>query len=284
MPTLALTTDFGLSDGYVAAVKGVVLSIARDVTFVDVTHDISPQDVVQGAYVLSTVVRFLPKGTVHLAVVDPGVGTRRRPIALRCGGSYFVGPDNGLMSLGVEELLGGSIEAPLDPSGDLVGPATMIEVEVPAEVEAVELVDPSYRLDDVSDTFQGRDIFAAAAAHICLGVELSKMGPRIETIRWFRLARPVKQMDGLIEAQILSIDHYGNAITTLRYGPQMDGASVEVGGRSISAISTSYADGPDELVAIWGSSGRLEVAVRNGSAAQALGLTRGDRILVRLPV
>lgn len=264
--------------------KGVVLSIAPDVNFVDVTHDIPPQDVVQGAYVLSTVVRFLPRGTVHLAVVDPGVGTGRRPIALRCEGSYLVGPDNGLISLAVDELLGRRTKVSLAPSDDLVDLVTLVEAEIPTEVEAVELVEPSYRLDDVSDTFHGRDIFASASAHICLGVELDKMGPRIDTMRWVRLASPVKHADGLIEAQILCVDRYGNAITTLLYDPQMDGASVELASHSIANISTNYADGPEELLAIWGSSGRLEIAVRNGSAAQALKLTRGDRVLVRLRV
>ena len=179
-PTVTLTTDFGHGDAYAAAMKGVILTSAPGVSCVDITHEVPPQDVLHGAYVLAEAVPFFPQGSVHAAVVDPGVGTDRRAIAVRVGGVHLVGPDNGVLSLAIEALLPASADWPLanEADEDDGALARTVESPAPAGVEVFELTDPAYRLAEVSNVFHGRDIFAPAAAHLCLGVDAARMGPR----------------------------------------------------------------------------------------------------------
>ena len=255
----------------------------------DISHDVAPQDVLHGAYVLAEAVPFFPQGCVHVAVVDPGVGTDRRAIAARVGGVHLVGPDNGVLSLAIEALLPAPSTWPAadDEPGDEDGGALARTVEspVPAEVEVFELADPAYRLAEVSAVFHGRDIFAPSAAHLCLGVDAARMGPRLATLHRLRIARPAPASDGAIVARIIHLDTFGNAVTNLKRADAPNVTSVEAAGRVIRGLRHSYGSAQDgEPLAVWGSGGRLEVAVRNGSAARTLGLARGDRVLARLDV
>ena len=229
--------------------------------------------------------RSFPKACVHAAVVDPGVGTDRRAIAVRVGGVHLVGPDNGVLSLAIEALLPASADWPLanEADEDDGALARTVESPAPAGVEVFELTDPAYRLAEVSNVFHGRDIFAPAAAHLCLGVDAARMGPRLATLRRLRIARPAPPVDGAIVARVLHVDGFGNAVTNLRHTDAPNVASVEAAGRVIGGVRRSYGSAEDGApLAVWGSGGRLEIAVRNGSAARTLALARGDRVLARL--
>ena len=183
-----------------------------------------------GAYVLAEAVPFFPQGSVHAAVVDPGVGTDRRAIAVRGGGVHLVGPDNGVLTLAIEALLPASADWPLatEADEDDGALARAVESPAPAGVEVFELTDPAYRLAEVSNVFHGRDIFAPAAAHLCLGVDAARMGPRLATLRRLRIARPAPPVDGAIAARVLHVDGFGNAVTNLRHTDAPNVASVEL--------------------------------------------------------
>jgi S-adenosylmethionine hydrolase len=186
---ITLTTDFGTSDGYVAAMKGVMLSIHPDARFVDVTHEVSPQDVMEAAFVLKSAMPYYPAGTVHLVVVDPGVGTDRRAVALRHGEHWFVGPDNGVFPL-------------------------LLDDETPDAI--VELDDPSaWQTDDPSTTFHGRDIFAPAAAHLDRGASLEEVGTPVESLQPLRWALPISD-EHTVQGWVVHVDRFGNCITNIR--------------------------------------------------------------------
>lgn len=282
-PAVTLTSDFGRVDAYAAAMKGVILGIAPGVPCVDISHDVAPQDVLHGAYVLAEAVPYFPEGCVHVAVVDPGVGTSRRAIVARVGGVRLVGPDNGLLSLAVEALLPDPAAWPLaeiEPDDAL---SRTVESTLPMGVDVIELTDPAYRLAEVSNVFHGRDIFAPAAAHLALGVDAARMGPRLDTLYRLCIARPTPPVDGVITARVIHVDAFGNAVTNLRRAEAPNVASVDAAGRLIGEVRPSYGwAGEGKPLAVWGSGGRLEIAVRNGSAAESLGLARGDHVLVRL--
>ncbi len=194
MPIVTLLTDFGLEDEYVGVMKGVILSIAPQVRLVDLTHSVPPQDVRRAALILMNAAPYFPPDTVHLAVVDPGVGTERRPIAVRTGRGTFVGPDNGLFSF------------------------------VLAEMEtwtAVELREPAYRLPLVSTTFHGRDIFAPAAAHLASGVPVEALGPVVNNLATLPLPR-LEIGESSLEGEILYADRFGNLVTSIGRFYRMD--------------------------------------------------------------
>ena len=282
-PAVTLTTDFGRVDAYTAAMKGVILGIAPGVACVDISHDVAPQDVLHGAYVLAEAIPYFPEGCVHVAVVDPGVGTGRRAIAARIGGVHLVGPDNGLLSLAIEALLPEPAPWPLAEAESDDALARTVESALPKGVEVFELADPVYRLPEVSTVFHGRDIFAPAAAHLALGVDAARMGPRLDTLHRLCIARPAPPVDGMITARVIHVDTFGNAVTNLRRADVPNVASVEAAGRLIGEVLPSYGWADEgATLAVWGSGGRLEISVRNGSAAETLGLARGDRVLVRL--
>ena len=255
-PVLTLTTDFGLNDGFVGAMKGVILSICPDAVLVDIAHEIRPQDLLQAAYVLSTAVAYYPPGTVHLVVVDPGVGSERRPIAVQTARAAYVAPDNGVLSLALAQ----------DPAR-----------------KAVHLTDPVYRLSSVSPTFHGRDIFAPAAAHLARGAPLEEMGEALPVSDLIELPNPAPEPHpgGGWRCAILHVDRFGNLITNFRLQSRQRGLRIRVGERNIERVSRTFSDvEPGELVAYAGSSGYLEIAVREASAAQALSLDIGDTILI----
>jgi S-adenosylmethionine hydrolase len=255
---VTLTTDFGLRDPFVGIMKGVILSICPSARLVDLTHDLSPQDVQGGALALEAALDYFPPGTVHLAVVDPGVGSARRALAVRSAGHYLVGPDNGLFTFAFE---GGGWTA-------------------------VALTAPEYRLPDVSRTFHGRDIFAPAAAYLAAGVPLERLGPRIEDP--VRLSRPACRLEGgTLIGEVLDSDRFGNLMTSipadrLEEIPGRGDVAVEVSGRPVRGLVQAYAEAADgEAAAIVGSTGRLEVFVNGGSARDRLGVGRGAPIIVR---
>jgi len=237
--------------------KGVILGICPEAQLVDLTHDVAPQDVLGGALALESAAGFFPPGTVHLAIVDPGVGSERRAIALRAGGQYFVGPDNGLFTFALD---------------------------LPRWV-AVSLEEPAYRLADVSRTFHGRDIFAPAAAHLAAGVALERFGPPIRDPT--RLPWPACRRDGTdLVGEVIGSDRFGNLLTSVtaaeiaRLAPRMD-VTVLVAGRELGALAGSYAERSEgAAAAIIGSTGRLEVFVRNGDARSLLGAERGTPVRV----
>lgn len=276
MPVITLLTDFGTEDEYVGVMKGVILSIAPHVRLVDLSHQIPPQDVRRAAFFLSSVVPYFPPDTVHLAVVDPGVGTERRPLAIRAPVGMFAGPDNGLFSY--------------------------VLTEVP-KWAAVELRNPAYRLPSVSNTFHGRDIFAPAAAHLSAGVPLEALGPPVADL--LRLPVPRLEVQGnRLEGEILYADRFGNLVTSIgrlwwggdhltltpAFRPPIGAlvllfpaatARVTVAGVELRGIRRTYGEvAPGESLALVGSQGFLEIAVREGSAMERLSLRPGDRVQV----
>lgn len=263
-PIITLTTDFGTRDPWVGIMKGVILGICPEARLVDLSHDVAPQDVLEGALCLEAAAPFFPPGTIHLAVVDPGVGGPRRPLALRAGGLCYVGPDNGLFTFALERAREGPREA----------------------WSAVELAAPEYRLAPVSRSFHGRDIFAPAAAWLAAGVPLERFGPAIGDP--VRLALPSARSEpGEVVGEVVGADRFGNLVTSVR---DEDLASlggpgalvVEVAGRAAGAPVGAYADAaPGRLAALVGSTGRLEIFVREASAQAALGVGRGAIVRVR---
>lgn len=256
MGIITLLTDFGLQDSYVAEMKGVILSICPDATLVDITHSVPPQDIRHGAFILSAASRAFPPSTVHLAVVDPGVGSERRPVAIQTERGFFVAPDNGLLSFVLAE-----------------GPA----------LRAVLLSNQAYHRQPVSDTFHGRDIFAPAAAYIHNGVPLQAFGPEVSALSLFPMPRPRWIRENLLAGEVIHVDGFGNVITNIRCadGDWERFAQVQVGRRSVRRFCRTYADAlPGELIALFGSSGYLEVARREGNAARGLRAQVGTPVRV----
>ncbi|MGH7353833.1 MAG: SAM hydrolase/SAM-dependent halogenase family protein [Candidatus Rokuibacteriota bacterium] len=267
---VTLTTDFGRRDAYVAEMKGVVLGIAAragaSVQLVDVTHEVERHDVAEAALALEAAASFFPAGTVHVAVVDPGVGTERRGLVVAAAGQLFVGPDNGIF----EGIFEGIFTGILTPHVAVAG------------WRAWALESSEYRLPVVSRTFHGRDVFAPAAAHLACGVDPARLGPAVSDP--VRLPWPeVRAVAGGVAGTVLHVDRFGNLISSVRaesIAPLGAGAVVRVGGRAVARVGT-YADlRPGAAGALLGSGGRLEIAVREGSAAAALGARRGTPVIV----
>ena len=256
MAVITLLTDFGTSDGYVGAMRGVIVGINPQATVLDICHDITAQDVPGAAFVLSTAYRYYPPDTIHLVVVDPGVGSSRRAIAVRTQRGLFVAPDNGVLSY--------------------------VYAREPG-FEAVQLTEQRYWLSPVSDTFHGRDVFAPVAAHLSRGVQLCELGPAIDNPQRFALSEPEARSDGSMVGQILYIDRFGNLVTNVRRDLlPAGGVSIHIAGQTVNGPLAAYAGAKDgEVLALVGSHGYLELAVRNGSAAQVLGVVRGAEVRIQ---
>ncbi len=270
-----MLTDFGTSDGYVAAMKAVILNINPRVVIVDVTHEIPPQDVRSGAFVLNTVYRYFPPGTIHLMVVDPGVGSERAGVAVDTGEALYVAPDNGLLSYLLADKRAPAAHgiAPVDVAGTF-------PVEVPPHWRTVRLSESRYWLPGHSSTFHGRDIFAPVAAYLSMGEPLERFGPRMETLRSFEVPVARKGPDGAIEGEVVHTDRFGNLITSVREEDLPKGAVVvELGNYRIVGLSNNYSEGRG-LTALVGSSGYLEVALPGGSALAMTGLGAGSEVRV----
>lgn len=242
---VTLLTDFGMPDGYVAEVKGTLLRLAPGVILVDVTHDVPPGDVAAAAYVLGRVWHTFPEGTVHLAVVDPGVGTARRALAAASGGHRFVAPDNGLLS------------------GVLARPSASVVAFVPSP--------------GANPTFHGRDVFAPAAAALARGAALADLGREISDP--VRLPRPkLVREGGDVAGQVVYVDRFGTLVTNIPASRIVQAASVRMGVYDL-VLHTTFADVPvGDPVAFIGSGGTLEIAVRDGRADSALGASRGAEV------
>jgi len=260
-PVVALLTDFGTANHYAGTMKGVVLGICPDVTLVDIAHDLPPHDVMAGALELAAAYRYFPAGTIFLVVVDPGVGSARRALAVEAGGYRFVGPDNGVLSAVLKET-------------------------PPRKI--VELTERKYARPTISKTFEGRDRFAPAAAWLAKGVALASLGRPVADL--VRLDLPDPQVDDAgVSGLVISIDRFGNAITNIDRRTFEQGAPgrarVVVGAHEIARIVATYAEAPaGEPCALFGSTDRLEVAVPGGSAAERLGLGRGTAVrIARVP-
>lgn len=255
MTVLSITTDFGLTNGFVGVMKGVIYDIVPDVKIVDISQLISAQNVLEGAYTMWRAVPFFPPGSVHVGVVDPGVGTHRRPIGAHLGDQYFIAPDNGLLT-------------PL-----------ILDAERNGEImEFVHLDNPRYWLPKVSNTFHGRDIFAPTGAHLAAGVPLSELGAPITDPVRLELPQPEKTENGWL-AHITIIDVFGNLTTDLpaEFLKGRRDVLVRVRGHEINGIVDSYGHRKvGELVALVDSEYHVEVAVVNGSAAKQLGAQVGD--------
>lgn len=254
---ITLTTDFGRSDTYVAQMKGVILSINPAATIIDVTHEIPPQDILRGSIALGETWQAFPAGTIHVAVVDPGVGTSRYILGARCNDRVFVLPNNGLLSHVLKS-------SPVD--------------------EIVELREQSFWRTNVSNTFHGRDIIAPVAAHLSLGISLGKFGPSAKDIKLLDLSRPRFEERRLI-GSILRIDGFGNVITDIELADVRQIPTTEFvvscNQEQIAGISQTYGQHPPgTLIALFGSQGHLELAVVNGNAAVRLGAKRLGTIVL----
>lgn len=256
-PLIALLTDFGTRDAFVGIMKGVILGINPAVDIVDLSHEIPPQDIVAGALVLRSAVPFFPAGTIYVAVVDPGVGTERRALLLETQQGFFLGPDNGLLSLA----------APPE-----------------ATKRVIHLVNPAYFLTPCSRTFHGRDVFAPAAAHLSRGVAASQFGPVVPQIERILLP-PVERREGGIAGTVIYIDHFGNLVTNIGEADvrpfSKERLFISIGPMRISGMVDTYAavavGAPAALINSWGM---LEIALRNGSAARQFGITIGCEVRV----
>ncbi|MFO8232570.1 MAG: SAM-dependent chlorinase/fluorinase [Longimonas sp.] len=268
---ITLTTDFGTQDAYVSAMKGVMLSIAPDARLVDITHHVSPQDVMEAAFVLQGAVPHFPAGTVHLVVVDPGVGSERRAIALKHNDQWFVGPDNGVFSL-------------------------LLNQETPDTI--VELDNPNFwRTETPSSTFHGRDIFAPVAAHLAAGASLHDVGTPIDAMSSLRWALPMVVQHS-VEGWIVDIDRFGNCITNIQRDtvaeafPNIDADQLAapnpkqplplkcyVGSTILDALHPTYAAVAEgDPLMLFGSSDFLEIAVNSGHAAELLNIRKSDAV------
>ncbi len=250
---ITLLTDFGTVDGFVGAMKGVIASIAPDEPVVDITHDVSPQDVQAGAFALRNASSFYPPGTVHCAVVDPGVGTARRALALQTAHYRFVGPDNGLMTWAAEA------------DGGVL--------------KAFSCTNPDFHLPDVSCTFHGRDVFAPVAAHLAIDVPLAELGEPVDPTDLVRLPwreTPLPE-EGEVEAWVVHVDRFGNVITSVP-ATDVQGRTL-IDGKDVK-VCQAYDRPPGTLVVVPGSAGLLELSVVGGSAAELLDLHTGARVQI----
>lgn len=258
---ITLLTDFGERDPYVASMKGVILGINPEAKIVDITHQIPPQDILEAAYTLFTSYRYFPKGTIHIIVVDPGVGSRRRIIALKTENYIFIAPDNGVLSLILKKK----------------------KIK-----EIIEITNEKYFLKPVSDTFHGRDIFSPVAAYLSRGTPLRNLGKKIKKIKELKIATPEIKKGKLI-GRIIHIDRFGNLVTNVdreilsKLKIKNEKAKIEIGKRKIAGVKRSYVSvGKGELLALFGSSGFLEVSVNLGNASKVLGVKRGEKIEVEI--
>ena len=273
---LAFTTDFGSSDSYVAAMKGVALRIAPDLTLVDVTHEVPRHDIAHGAFILGGVYRYFPADTVHVAVVDPGVGTSRKAVALVTPYGSFCAPDNGLLSFVLNDHL---IEGWTSFESTEFG--APVKVAVPDGCEAYEISNPVYRLEPVSDTFHGRDIFTPAAAHLVSGLEPHCLGEPLRELTILNLFT-LERSDDAVTGRVIHIDRFGNVVANIPASQLPQGAVVvEIADTKIRGLSATFADA-EGLLALIGSHGYLEIAENLGSAAHRLDIGVGDTVVAHV--
>jgi len=258
-PLIALTTDFGYRDPWTAAMKGVILSLAPACRIVDLSHGIAPQHILEGALYLAAAVPQFPRETIHVAVVDPGVGTARRPIVARCADQFIVCPDNGLL--------------------------TLLARTHPVESARV-IENPAFMAATLSATFHGRDVFAPAAAHLAFGTAPAEFGPEAGDLVQIDVPEASLDRDGQLHGEVIHVDHFGNCITNIcrEMVPGDAGYRVQVAAATLPEIKRTYGDvAPGTLLALFGSSGHLEIAMAMDSAADALDLEPGAPVTLYRP-
>jgi len=260
-PPITLLTDFGTEDYFVGAVKGAILSTNPAARIVDITHDIPPHDVEAAAFTLLAAYQSFPPGTIHVAVVDPGVGSKRKALLIKSGGQFFIGPDNGIFSYVARD-----------------------------DVAVFQLTNTEYFREEISQTFHGRDVFAPVAAALSNGIAPEDLGQK--TSDWVRLPalQPRVLRDGRLEGRIIHIDRFGNCVTNITRSEVSEkeiasGARLEVGTKRIDSFKHFYEEEPrrkGKAFAIWGSAGFLEIAAENRSAADLLRVKRGDKVVLTI--
>ena len=261
-----MLTDFGTADYFVAAVKGVILDSNPTANIVDITHDIPPGDIEAAAFTLLAACSSFPSGTIHVAVVDPGVGSARKPILIRLGEQFFIGPDNGIFSYVCE-------------SKESLG----------VSAELFHLTNTEYFRHPVSATFHGRDVFAPVAAALSTGVKPARLGASISNIVRLPPLRPTITRDGSLRARIIHIDRFGNCVTNITQNDLTAkmiaaDATLRLKGQSVKSFRNYFAEeaaGKGKVFGIWGSAGFLEIAAANASAAKLLKARRGDAVTIR---
>lgn len=258
-PILTLTTDFGTADHFVGTMKGVILGICPEAQIVDISHEVTPFEIPEGAYLIAQAYRYFPKRTVHVVVVDPGVGTMRRPILLEAAGQFFVAPDNGVLSMIYSQ-----------------------------EKHKIRLISASrFFRQPVSQTFHGRDIFAPVGAHLAAGIRPAEVGKAIGDYLRPAFEKPIQSGKRTWNGRILRIDRFGNVVTNFHIGDFGDierrDFSLAIGAQEITVLARNYAAcGPGELFAIVGSSGYVEVSMGQGSAAKVIGCVAGAAAELRI--
>jgi S-adenosyl-L-methionine hydrolase (adenosine-forming) len=262
-PVITLTTDFGTNDHYVGAMKGVIVDIVPDAQIVDITHAVQAYDVLDGALTIAQAYSYFPNGTIHMVIVDPGVGTARRPILASSDGFHFIAPDNGVLSM------------------------------VYAREERIHvrhITSEHYFRQPVSNTFHGRDIFAPVAAYLAKQVDSHKFGDEIEDFVKFAAPKPKPAGENKIRGVVLKIDRFGNLVTNVTaadvpalFATKPGAFKIVVGTREITDIRTAYAEGtPGEVFGILGSMGYLEIVANRAAAAQITGATKGSEVSIVL--
>jgi S-adenosylmethionine hydrolase len=257
---ITLLTDFGTKDHYVASMKGTILNINPQCTLIDITHHVSPHDIKEGAFLLANAYSAFPKGTIHLSVVDPGVGGPRKPILLVTTYYFFVGPDNGLFTI-------------------------ILKREKVKKV--VALTNQKYFLSHISSTFHGRDLFAPVAAYLSLGVKPEAFGPELDSWVELDFEKP-RIREGRLIGEILNIDAFGNLISNIDekqffHFVKDHSFVIRTGKRTIQGLKKGYWEGKrNEVMALIGSGGFLEISVREGNAQKRLKVKKGDRIIIEI--
>jgi len=262
-PIITLTTDFGLNDHFIGTMKGVILSIEPEAEIVDISHSVQAFDVLDGALTISQAYSYFPTSTVHMVIVDPGVGTARRPLLVTSERHHFVAPDNGVLSLVYQK---------------------------EERLSARHVTGEHYFLQPISNTFHARDVFSPIAAYLAKGVDPEKFGEEIKDFVRFVAPKPKALNENTLRGVVLKVDRFGNLITTITpqdapmlFTENLTGFKIVVGQREITEIKNAYALGaPGEIFGILGSMGYLEVAANRGSAAQLLGVGKGTDVNVVL--
>ena len=256
---ITLTTDFGLSDHFVGVMKGVILGIAPSAQVIDITHGVRPFEIIDGAYTIAQAYRYFPKKTIHVVVVDPGVGSARRPLLAEMAGQYFIAPDNGVLSM----------------------------VFAREKPKVRHITSDRYFLHPVSRTFHGRDVFSPVAAHLAAGVTPAQFGQRIDDYLRASFDQPTQTGPRTWTGTVLKADHFGNLATNFHIDQfpsiRTHAFSMKAGSQTIARLALTFSEcEPDELFVIVGSSGYLEVAASEGSAAQLLGCGAGSSVELTL--
>lgn len=253
-PPVTLLTDFGTADYFIGAMKGVILSINPEARIVDVTHNVPPQDIEAAAFTLLAGYRSFPAGTVHVAVVDPGVGSGRRPIVIEAGNHRFVGPDNGIFSYICDQ---------------------------ETDTKIFHVSNDKYFRHPISATFHGRDIFAPVAAVLSIGVAPAELGEEIDDPIRLKSIHPERMGSGKVKGRLIHIDRFGNCITNIGREDFTEAARLQIKGKTIKSFRRFFAEpGRDKLFGVWGSAGFLEIAANNASAAKLLNVKRGESVVL----